>query len=212
MAELFALGASELLRGYRQRDFSPVDVMQSVLARIAHWEPHLCATYLLRPEQALAQARASEARWQRGQPCGVLDGVPMTLKDNVATAGDPWPLGTAATPLTPALRDAPPAARLHEAGAVLACKTTMPDYGMLSSGLSSFHPLARNPWTCAKPQGDRVPVQAPQRRPGTGLCMSAPISEAPCACRLDGAAFSASNPAWAASRSTRPTPAAWLAR
>ena len=93
MAELFALGASELLRGYRQRDFSPVEVMQSVLARIAHWEPRLCATYLLRPEQALAQARASEARWQRGQPCGVLDGVPMTLKDNVATAGDPSPLG-----------------------------------------------------------------------------------------------------------------------
>ena len=153
MAELFALGASELLRGYRQRDFSPVEVMQSVLARIAHWEPHLCATYLLRPEQALAQARASEARWQRGQPCGVLDGVPMTLKDNVATAGDPWPLGTAATPLTPALRDAPPAARLHEAGAVLACKTTMPDYGMLSSGLSSFHPLARNPWDLRKTPG-----------------------------------------------------------
>ena len=47
--------------------------------------------------------------------------------------------------LVPASADAPPAARLREAGAVLIAKTTMPDYGMLSSGLSSFHALARNP-------------------------------------------------------------------
>ena len=153
MADLHALGARELLHGYRRRDFSPVDAMHSVLGQMERWEPHLRATYLLRPEIALAQARASEARWLRGAPCGVLDGVPMTLKDNVATEGDPLPLGTAATPLTPAKRDAPPAARLREAGAVLASKTTMPDYGMLSSGLSSFHALARNPWDLRKTPG-----------------------------------------------------------
>ena len=56
------------------------------------------------------------------------------------------PLGAASMPLVPAERDAPPAARLREAGAVIFSKTTMPDYGMLSSGLSSFHPLTRNPW------------------------------------------------------------------
>ena len=48
--------------------------------------------------------------------------------------------------MTPAAADAPPAARLREAGAIIFAKTTMPDYGMLSSGLSSFHALARNPW------------------------------------------------------------------
>ena len=153
MAELYALGARDLLEGYRRRDFSPVEVMRSVLGRMQRWEPHLRATYLLRPELALAHAKASEARWLRGEPCGPLDGVPMTLKDNIATAGDPWPLGTAATPLTPAQQDAPPAARLREAGAVLASKTTMPDYGMLSSGLSSFHALARNPWDLTKTPG-----------------------------------------------------------
>ena len=63
----------------------------------------------------------------------------------------PVPLGTAATELAPAERDAPPAARLREAGAVILGKTTMPDYGMLSSGLSSFHPLARNPWDLSEP-------------------------------------------------------------
>ena len=153
MAELFALGAAELLNGYRGRDFSPVEVMNSVLAQVERWEPHLRATYLLRPELALASARESEARWLRGEPCGVLDGVPLTLKDNVATAGDPWPLGTAATSTKPTPHDSPPAARLREAGAVMFSKTTMPDYGMLSSGLSSFHPLTRNPWDVSKTPG-----------------------------------------------------------
>jgi Asp-tRNA(Asn)/Glu-tRNA(Gln) amidotransferase A subunit family amidase len=153
MAELYALGSAALLAGYRQRQFSPVEVVQSVLERIARWEPTLCATYLLRPELALQQARASEARWLRGEPCGPLDGVPVTIKENIATAGDPMPAGTAASKLPLAERDAPPAARLREAGAVLVTKTTMPDYGMLSSGLSSFHELARNPWDTTKNPG-----------------------------------------------------------
>ena len=146
MTALHDLPAHALLSAYRTRSLSPVEVTQSVLDHIGRWEPQLCATYLLRPEQALAQARASEVRWRAGQPQGDLDGVPVTIKDNIATLGDPTPLGTAAVPLVPSTVDAPPAARLREAGAVFVAKTTMPDYGMLSSGLSSFHPLARNPW------------------------------------------------------------------
>ncbi len=153
MSALHDLSAAELLAGYARRSLSPVDVARDVLEHIARWEPHLAATWLLRPDAALAQARASEARWLRGAPCGPLDGVPVTLKDNIATAGDPTPLGTAAMPLVPAAADAPPAARLREAGAVLITKTTMPDYGMLSSGLSSFHPLARNPWDLSRGPG-----------------------------------------------------------
>ncbi len=151
--KLHELGARELLAGYRSRAFSPVEVAQAVLDHVARWEPHLHASYLLRPELALEQARASEARWQKGEPCGALDGVPVTIKDNIATQGDPVPLGTRATDLTPAVASAPPAARLFEAGAVMLCKTTMPDYGMLSSGLSSFHALARNPWDLSKTPG-----------------------------------------------------------
>ncbi len=145
--------AHELLRNYRSGELSPVEVTQAVLDHIDRWEPHLHATYLLRPEAALAQARGSEARWFNGTPCGPLDGVPVTIKDNLATRGDPTPLGTAAVPLTPALEDSPPAARMRNAGAIMICKTTMPDYGMLSSGLSTFHALARNPWDLSKTPG-----------------------------------------------------------
>ena len=151
--KLHELGAHELIGGYRSRAISPVEVVRSVLDRIDRWEPHLHASYLLRPALALDRARASEARWQRGEPCGALDGVPVTVKENIATRGDPVPLGTRATDLAPAGADAPPAARLFEAGAIMVCKTTMPDYGMLSSGLSSFHALARNPWDLSKTPG-----------------------------------------------------------
>ena len=153
MTALHDLPAQDLLAAYRQRTLSPVEVTQAVLAHMERWEPHIRATYLLRPEHALAQARASEARWLRGEPQGLLDGVPVTIKENIATQGDPTPLGTAAVPLVPATADAPPAARLREAGAVMVAKTTMPDYGMLSSGLSSFHPLSRNPWDVSKGPG-----------------------------------------------------------
>ncbi len=142
----FRLSARELIRAYETRDLSPVEAMASVIGRVEAFEPHIAATWLYGPKHALSEARASEARWRKGEPIGPLDGVPVTVKDNIATRGDPTPLGTAASDMTPEAADAPPAARLREAGAILFTKTTMPDYGMLSSGLSSHHPLTRNPW------------------------------------------------------------------
>ncbi|MEY4713643.1 MAG: putative glutamyl-tRNA(GLN) amidotransferase subunit [Pseudomonadota bacterium] len=152
-APLHALAATEMVAAFRARTLSPVEVAQAVLARVERWEPQLQALFLLRPERVLQQARASEARWQRGEPLGPIDGVPLTLKDNIATEGDPTPLGTRAVPPVPAVADAPPAARARESGAVILAKTTMPDYGMLSSGLSSYHALARNPWDLRKTPG-----------------------------------------------------------
>ena len=86
MTALHDLPAHELLAAYRQRTLSPVEVTEAVLAHIEQWEPHIRATYLLRPDAALAQARASEARWLRGEPKGLLDGVPRTA--TVTAAGE----------------------------------------------------------------------------------------------------------------------------
>lgn len=146
MSALHDLSAQELSEAYRRARLSPVEVTQAVLDHIAAWEPRLCATYALDAQSALEAARLSEHRWRQGRPFSVLDGVPVTIKENTATRGVPVPAGTAATELIPALEDAPPSARLREAGCVILGKTTMPDYGMLTSGLSSFHPLSRNPW------------------------------------------------------------------
>jgi aspartyl-tRNA(Asn)/glutamyl-tRNA(Gln) amidotransferase subunit A len=153
VTSLHDLSAVDLLAGYRSKQFSPSEVLEDILAHIAVWEPHIKALYAFDPEGARAAARASTERWQNGRHSGSLDGVPVTIKDNIATKGVPVPLGTAAMRLVAAPADAPPAARLREAGAVIFSKTTMPDYGMLSSGLSSFHPLTRNPWDLTKNPG-----------------------------------------------------------
>ena len=153
MTALHQLSATELSSAYAARTLSPVEVTQAVIAQIERCEPRLHALYAYQPEAALAQARASAARWAQGAPLSPLDGVPGTLKENIATRGCPMPGGSAASDLTPLDWDAPPAARWQEAGLVLLAKTTMPDFGMLSSGLSSFHALARNPWNTAMNPG-----------------------------------------------------------
>jgi aspartyl-tRNA(Asn)/glutamyl-tRNA(Gln) amidotransferase subunit A len=140
------LSAVDLVAAYAAKSLSPVEVVEAVTERIGQAEPVLNALYAYDPERARKTAASSERRWLDGAPCGPLDGVPITLKENIATAGEAVPLGTAATSLTPAAEDAPAAARVREAGAVLLAKTTMPDWGMLSSGVSSFHPRTRNAW------------------------------------------------------------------
>ncbi len=147
MTAIHELTATELAARYRRRELSPAEVVAAELARIDAWEPKLNAMYRLDRDGALAQARAAEARWRAGAPLSTLDGVPVTIKENIATRGDPAPIGTRANEdAAPAAADAPPAARLREAGVVILGKTTMPDYGMLSSGLSSLHGVTRNPW------------------------------------------------------------------
>src|SRR6201986_2402064 len=153
ITSLHDLSAVDLIAGYKAGQFSPSEVMEDLLEHVAAWEPHIKALYLYDPDGARKVAKASTDRWQKGEPMGTLDGVPVTIKDNIATKGQPIPLGSASVKLVPPAKDAPPAARLREAGAIIFSKTTMPDYGMLSSGLSSFHPLTRNPWDLSKNPG-----------------------------------------------------------
>ena len=148
------LTAHELLARYRAGSLSPVEATRRVLDRIAAVNPRLNAIYFLDADGALAAARASEARWRRGAPQGLLDGVPVTLKDSVYVAGMPTPHGTRATVADAAAEtDAPVTSRLREHGAILLGKTTMPDLGMIPSGISSLHGVTRNPWNLERNSG-----------------------------------------------------------
>ena len=139
--------AADLAAAFSRRELSPLEATRAALARIAELEPKLNAMYRVDREGAFEQARAAEARWEAGRPLSPLDGVPLTVKENIYTRGAPAPIGTRANEdAPPQPEDAPPAARLREAGCVILGKTTMPDYGMLSSGLSSLHGVTRNPW------------------------------------------------------------------
>ena len=115
ITSLHDLSAVDLIAGFRAKQFSPSEVLEDVLAHIAVWEPHIKALYAFDPDGAREAAKASTERWQKDEPAGALDGVPVTIKDNMATKGVPVPLGASSVRLVPAAADAPPAARLREA-------------------------------------------------------------------------------------------------
>lgn len=148
-AEIHLLSARDLGAAYAAGELSPVEVCAAVIRRIDEREPVLNALFVFNPEEALQDARASEVRWRAGNPLGALDGVPMTVKENVARAGVPMPGGTALpSPRVPAA-NSPITDRILESGGVIMGSTTMPDWGMLSSGISSLHGVTRSAWNPA---------------------------------------------------------------
>src|ERR1700704_3612859 len=107
MTEPHDLTAVELLARYRARTISPSEVFADVEKHIARWEPHLRALYCYDPEAGSAAAKASTERWAKSAPLGPLDGVPVTVKENIASKGVPMPLGTAAMALKAYEQDSP---------------------------------------------------------------------------------------------------------
>ena len=148
------LSAATLLRHYRRRELSPVEVTGACLARIARWNDRVHAFCHVDEAAALAAAQASEARWHRGEPSGVLDGVPATIKDLVLTRGWTARRGSHTTEgHPPAAADAPATARLREAGAVLLGSTTTPEFGWKGVTDNPLGQIARNPWDLARTPG-----------------------------------------------------------
>jgi aspartyl-tRNA(Asn)/glutamyl-tRNA(Gln) amidotransferase subunit A len=151
---ILLLSIAELTDGYRSGALSPVDIAQRHLARATELEPRLNAFQIFDEAGALAAASKSAARWQARSPAGPLDGVPMTIKDNVDFAGFPTRSGSTTTPETPALDDAPVVARLRESGAVFLGKTTLPEFGWKGVTDSTLRRAAtRNPWDTARSPG-----------------------------------------------------------
>ncbi|GAA1058309.1 amidase [Agromyces luteolus] len=137
--------AADLAAAFRTVATTPVAIAEDALARIARLEPVVNAFSDHDPDQVRADAAASADRFRRGAPLGELDGVPVTVKENMLRAGVPARSGSAASaPVVPEA-DSPIVARLREAGAVILGSTTMPDWGMLSSGVSSLHGITRSP-------------------------------------------------------------------
>ena len=145
MAGIAELTSGDLVSLYRRRALSPVEVAADVLARIEA-NRAVNAFMPLEPERVLAQARGAEARWRRNAPCGPLDGVPVTIKDNIWVAGMPTLRGSKTCDRAPAKEDAPAVARLREQGAVIIGKTCLPEYGWIGACHSPLTGITRNPW------------------------------------------------------------------
>ncbi|GAA4882068.1 amidase [Saccharopolyspora cebuensis] len=146
------LTATELLAAYRTGELSPVEATDAVLDRIAEADGAVNAYCLVDPDHAREQARASEQRWQRGQPRGKLDGVPTSIKDIFLT--EHWPTLRGSRTTTPtATPDAPTTARLREHGAVFVGKTTTPELAWKGVTDSPLHGTTRNPWDTTRTAG-----------------------------------------------------------
>ncbi|SED63561.1 aspartyl-tRNA(Asn)/glutamyl-tRNA(Gln) amidotransferase subunit A [Streptomyces sp. 3213] len=144
--ELTELTAVELLDGYRRGEFSPVEATRATLERAEEIQPVVNAFVRLDAEGALARAAESAERWRRGEPAGLLDGVPVTVKDILVQRGAPTLRGSQTVAEQGSWdEDAPSVARLREHGAVFVGKTTTPEFGWKGVTDSPLSGITRNP-------------------------------------------------------------------
>ena len=152
--DLTMLTALELLDGFGKKSFSPVDIMQAVLDRLAHEQPRLNAFCVIDGDTGLAMARASAARWQAGAPVGRLDGVPISIKDTNLTKGWPTLFGSRTVDASQAWDvDQPVVARLRSHGASFFGKTTTPEFGWKGLTDGPLTGITRNPWNPSRTPG-----------------------------------------------------------
>lgn len=146
MTDLTALTAVQLLDGYRKGDFSPLDATRATLERAERIQPEVNAFVRLTADEALDRAGESAERWRRGEPAGLLDGVPVTVKDILLLRGAPTLRGSkTAAHKGHWPEDAPSVARLRAHGAVFLGKTTTPEFGWKGVTDSPLSGVTRNP-------------------------------------------------------------------
>ena len=154
MTEFIRLSALELLKGYKDKQFSPVEATQAMLAQIARCNPVVNAYNLVDEETTLAFARESEQRYQQGNPKGMLDGVPVAIKDVFLTSQ--WPTIKGSKTIDPKStlgKEAPSVAALNRNGAVPLGKTTTPEFGWKGVTDNPVDGVTRNPWNPDKTAG-----------------------------------------------------------
>ncbi|HKJ09065.1 MAG TPA: amidase [Gammaproteobacteria bacterium] len=152
--DIAELTASEMLQLFRERKLSPVEAAEAGLARIHAGNETVNAYCLVDEETTLHEARESERRYRQGEPLGVVDGLPVAIKDVFITRG--WTNLKGSHTADPEYRwdiDAPATAALRRQGFVPLGKTTTPEFGWKGVTDSPLTGITRNPWNPAKTAG-----------------------------------------------------------
>jgi aspartyl-tRNA(Asn)/glutamyl-tRNA(Gln) amidotransferase subunit A len=145
--------ALDLARRIRQKEVSPVEVVEAVLTRLQALNPRLNAFCLVSAEQARAAARDAEVAVMKGEPIGPLHGVPVSIKDMIFTRGLRTTGGSRLfLDLVPE-HDAVAVARLKAAGAIVFGKTTTSEMGHKAVTDSPLFGVTRNPWDPTRTPG-----------------------------------------------------------
>ncbi|HEY0792813.1 MAG TPA: amidase [Chthoniobacterales bacterium] len=145
--------AAELTRRYAQGTVSPVEVVRAVLERLDQVNPILNAVIHVDREGSIAAARASETRWRNRNALGPLDGIPLTVKDNLFVRGQPATWGSKLYQNFVPGNDELPVERLRAAGAVLLGKTNCPEFTLQGYTDNLLFGPTRNPWNTALTPG-----------------------------------------------------------
>jgi aspartyl-tRNA(Asn)/glutamyl-tRNA(Gln) amidotransferase subunit A len=151
---LTARDAHALLDGYRRREFSPVEVVDAVLARIEEHNPTVNAFVTVAHERAREQARAAERAYVNGASSDIpLLGVPYSVKDTIVTEGVRTTMGSRTlTDWVPTF-DAPVVERMRRGGAVMVGKTNTPEFGWKAETSNPLFGTTRNPWDLSRTPG-----------------------------------------------------------
>jgi len=126
--DLWQLTAAELAAGYASQAFTPSNALAEIHQRIDALNPTLNAIVSEDRTGAKCAAQQADIRWQAGKPLSPLDGIPMTIKDNLLCVGFPATWGSALYKDNFPDRDEAPIARLRAAGAVFLGKTNVPEF------------------------------------------------------------------------------------
>jgi aspartyl-tRNA(Asn)/glutamyl-tRNA(Gln) amidotransferase subunit A len=151
--DLLFLTARQAAALIRRRALSPVEYVNAVLAAAEATQPRLNAFVTLVHEQARAAAKAAEQAVMDGATLGPLHGVPVSVKDQVDTAGIRTTHGSAIFAENVQARDDITVTRLREAGAILIGKTRMPEFGHKGLTDGPSFGVTPNPWDLSRTSG-----------------------------------------------------------
>ena len=143
--ELCYLSAGEALARFAAKTLSPVELMQAVVARCEEVNPKLNAFTYTFFERALAQAHEAEKKYAKGE-ARALEGLPLAVKDFHSVAGEITTLGSKIFEHNRPERTAPTVARLMDAGAIMHCRTTTPEFAHSPVTRTPLWGVTRNPW------------------------------------------------------------------
>jgi aspartyl-tRNA(Asn)/glutamyl-tRNA(Gln) amidotransferase subunit A len=150
---LARLTAHELLAGYRERRFTPREVIDDVIAALERTDA-LCNVIVTDMyQQARAEADRATAAWAAGEAKGALAGVPVTVKDLIYVAGIPAHAGAPALERFVPDIDAAVVSSIKAAGAIITCKTTTCESGYKLTADSPVSGITRNPWRLDRTSG-----------------------------------------------------------